>query len=64
MVLGLAWAGRLGAPRKAPHVDTTVVESMHNVAMGLAGVGGLLATAGAGIFVMCLLMAIWKRRND
>ncbi len=64
MVLGLAWAGRLGVPRKAPHVDTTVVENMHNVAMGLAGVGGLLATAGAGIFVLWILMAIWKRRSD
>lgn len=64
MVLGLAWAGRLGVPRKAPHVDTTVVENMHNVAMGLAGVGGLLATAGAGIFVLWILMAIRKRRSD
>lgn len=64
MVLGLAWAGRLGVPRKAPHVDTTVVENMHNVAMGLAGIGGLLATAGAGIFVLWILMAIWKRRSD
>ncbi|MBI2276396.1 MAG: hypothetical protein HYU74_03475 [Dechloromonas sp.] len=64
MVLGLAWAGRLGVPRKAPHVDTAVIDGAHHVAMGLAGIGGLLATAGAGIFVLSILMAIRKRRND
>ncbi|HXE38652.1 MAG TPA: hypothetical protein VN639_09265, partial [Azonexus sp.] len=64
MVIGLAWAGRLGVPRKAPHVDAAVIDGAHHVAMGLAGVGGLLATAGAGIFVFSILRAIWKRRND
>lgn len=64
MVLGLAWAGRLGVPRKAPHVDTVVIAGAHQVAMGLAGIGGLLATAGAGIFVLSILLAIRKRRND
>lgn len=64
MVLGLAWAGRLGAPRKAPHVETAVLDGGHYAAMGLAGIGGLLATAGAGIFVLWILMAIWKKRNN
>lgn len=64
MVLGLAWAGRHGAPRKAPHVETATLDGAHNAAMGLAGIGGLLATAGAGIFVLWILMAIWKKRNN
>jgi len=64
MVLGLAWAGRLGALRKAPHAEIAVADGAQHVAMGLAGVGGLLATLGAGIFVLWILIAIWKRRND
>lgn len=64
MVLGLAWAGRLGVPRKAPHGETAVIDGAHHIAMGLAGVGGLLATVGAGIFVFSIVLAIWKRRND
>lgn len=64
LVLGLAWGGRLGAPRKAPHVEEAMLDGAHHFAMGLAGIGGLLATAGAGIFVLWILMAIWKRRNN
>ena len=64
MVIGLAWAGRLGVARKAPHVETAVAGGMQHVAMGLAGCGGLLATTGAGIFVLWILLAIWKKRND
>lgn len=64
MVLGLAWAGRHGAPRKAPHAETAALDGAHNAAMGLAGIGGLLATAGAGIFVLWILIAIWKKRNN
>jgi len=62
MVFGLAWAGRLGVPRKAPHVETAMADGGHHLAMGLAGIGGLLATAGAGIFVAWILVAIWKKR--
>jgi len=64
MVIGLAWAGQLGALRKAPHVESVVGGGMQHVAMGLAGSGGLLATTGAGIFVLWILLAIWKKRND
>lgn len=63
MVLGLAWAGSLGVARKAPHVDSAASAGMQHVAMGLAGCGGLLATSGAAIFVLGILLAIWKKRN-
>lgn len=63
LVAGLAWAGRLGAPRKAPQVAALAGDAMHQAAMGLAGVGGLLATVGAGIFAIAVLAAL-RRRMD
>lgn len=63
MVLGLAWAGSMGVPRKSPHAEVAVAEGLRQAAMGLAGVGGLLATLGAGIFVACVLITILKKRN-
>lgn len=52
LVLGLAWAGWLGVPRKSPHADGIVDGVRYSLAMGLAGTGGLLATLGAGLFVL------------
>lgn len=63
MVVGLAWAGALGAPRKSPHVDFPLADSVYQLAMGLAGSGGLLATAGAGVFVGVILIALRARRS-
>lgn len=62
LVTGLAWAGRLGAPRKAPQAAALAGDAMHQAAIGLAGVGGLLATVGAGIFVIAVLAALVRRR--
>lgn len=64
MVCGLAWAGRLGVPRKAPHVENLVTDGVYRLAMGMAGLGGLLATAGAGIFVLGIAVAIRKRGSS
>jgi hypothetical protein len=63
MVLGLAWAGYLGVPRKSPHVENALAGAGHYLAMGLAGSGGLLATLGAAIFVAAILLALWKNRS-
>lgn len=63
LVLGLAWAGWLGVPRKAPHIDTVVQGGAYYLAMGLAGIGGFLAMAGAGIFVVWILRAIMQQRS-
>ncbi len=63
MVLGLAWAGQLGVPRKSPHAELVLIEGWHHFAMGIAGIGGLLATSGAAIFVLSIAMAILKRRK-
>lgn len=64
MVIGLAWAGQLGVPRKSPHAETLMADGVHHLAMGLAGTGGLLATAGAAMFVAAILMGICRKRID
>ncbi len=64
MVIGLAWAGQLGVPRKSPHAETLMADGAHHLAMGLAGTGGLLATAGAAMFVAAILMGICRKRID
>lgn len=64
MVLGLTWAGQFGVPRKAPHVDTVIADGAHHLAMGLAGAGGLLATAGAAVFVLGWLRCLWLKRRS
>ncbi|RIX49699.1 MAG: hypothetical protein D3M94_01545 [Rhodocyclales bacterium GT-UBC] len=63
MVLGLAWAGSMGVMRKSPHAEVAVAEGMRQGAMGLAGIGGLFATLGAGIFVACIAISIFKKRT-
>lgn len=62
MVVGLTWAGTLGVPRKSPHAETVMADGVHHLAMGLAGTGGLLATAGAAVFVVAILIALCRKR--
>lgn len=62
MVAGLAWAGHLGVPRKSPHAEIMMADDTYKLAMGLAGTGGLLATAGAALFVTMILISLWKKR--
>ncbi len=62
MVVGLTWAGTLGVPRKSPHAESVMADGVHHVAMGLAGTGGLLATVGAAIFVVAILLALGRKR--
>lgn len=64
MVLGLTWAGQFGVPRKAPHVDTVIADGVHHLAMGIAGTGGLLATAGAALFVLGWLRGLLMKRSS
>lgn len=51
LALALAWSGSLGVPRKTLHVDVMVQYPEYFMAMGLAGLGGLMAIGGAGLFV-------------
>jgi tetratricopeptide (TPR) repeat protein len=51
LAAALAWSGWLGVPRKTLHVDVLIQYPAYFAAMGLAGLGGLLAISGAGVFV-------------
>ena len=55
LALALAWSGSLGVPRKTLHVDVIVQYPQYFAAMGLAGLGGLLAISGAVLFVTNVL---------
>lgn len=65
LALALAWSGSLGVPRKTLHVDVLVQYPAYFAAMGLAGLGGLLAIVGAALFVTnvlrCLRASAWPR---
>ena len=68
LVAGLAVAGELGVPRKAPHADLGVDSAAYYATMGAAGLGGFLAlVAAAGYSVLtaaALLQALSPRRTD
>jgi len=50
--IALAWSGWIGVPRKTLHADVMIEYPAYFVAMGLAGLGGLLAVAGAILFLL------------
>lgn len=58
LVAGLTWSGMLGVVRKAPHSEVTQSGAEYFAAMGLAGIGGLVALAAVLLFVV-LMYAIW-----
>ena len=55
LALALAWSGWIGVPRKTLHVDVVMEFPAYFAAMGLAGIGGLLAVAGALLFLFNVL---------
>lgn len=64
LALALAWSGSIGVPRKTLHADVMLEFPAYFAAMGLAGVGGLLAVAGAGLFVFNVVRRLPFRRTD
>lgn len=63
LALALAWSGSLGVPRKTMHIDVLVHYPAYFAAMGLAGLGGLLAVAGAACYVGGLAQALLRARG-
>lgn len=57
MIIGLAWAGTAGAPRKAYDAATSVSVAW-SIPMNLMGLGAFLAAAGGVIFVSLLILAL------
>jgi hypothetical protein len=67
LALGLAWSGWLGAPRKTSYGQSLMAYGQsllanpgYFVATGLAGLGGMLAIGGAGLFVFNIARATWR----
>ena len=58
LALALARSGSLGVPRQTLHIDVIVQYPAYFAAMGLAGMGGLLAIGGAALFVFNILRAL------
>jgi cytochrome c oxidase subunit 1 len=58
LALALAWSGALGVPRKTLHVDVIVQYPAYFAAMGLAGLGGLLAIGGALLFLAAVARSL------
>lgn len=58
LALALAWSGSLGVPRKTLHIDVIVQYPAYFAAMGLAGLGGLLAISGAIMFVINVVRSL------
>ncbi|MDM8565978.1 cbb3-type cytochrome c oxidase subunit I [Candidatus Halobeggiatoa sp. HSG11] len=58
-VLGFAWSGGYGVQRKTAGAEQGL-EGMQQVAMGIMGLGGMIAIIGGVIFLMLVLMAMRK----
>ncbi|MHB0986187.1 MAG: cbb3-type cytochrome c oxidase subunit I [Sulfuricella sp.] len=58
----LAWSGWLGVPRKTLDVDVIIQYPAYFAAMGLAGLGGLLAVAGAALYVVNIVRILRAER--
>ena len=59
MIIGLAWAGTVGAPRKAYDAAVSVPMAW-NIPMNLMGLGAFLAAAGGVIFVWLVLLSLLR----
>ena len=52
LALALAWSGSMGVPRKTLHINVMMEFPSYFLAMGLVGLGGLMAITGASLFVV------------
>ena len=58
-VAGLVWSGGYGVQRKVAGAEQVLRGADQVAAMGLMGLGGLLAVAGGIVFIVVVLRAIW-----
>jgi hypothetical protein len=62
-VVGLVWSGGYGVQRKVAGADQVLRGADQVAAMGLMGLGGLLAVAGGMLFAFVVLRAMLARRG-
>jgi len=58
-IVGLLWSGGYGVQRKVAGAEQVLRGVEQVAAMGLMGLGGLLAVAGGILFAVVVLRAIW-----
>ncbi|HEW97495.1 MAG: cytochrome C oxidase subunit I [Candidatus Parabeggiatoa sp. nov. 3] len=63
-VLGLAWSGGYGVPRKTAGAAQGLESIQQQVGMGLMGLGGMIAIIGGIIFLVLVFMAMRPQKNQ
>ena len=63
-VTGLAVSGAMGIQRKTAGAAQGLDRLPEILAMGVMGIGGLLAVAGGVLFVVAVLTAVWRAIRD
>jgi hypothetical protein len=58
-IAGLLWSGGYGVQRKVAGAEQVLRSAEQVAAMGLMGLGGLLAVAGGILFAVVVLRALW-----
>jgi hypothetical protein len=58
-IAGLLWSGGYGVQRKVAGAEQVLRGAEQLAAMGLMGLGGLLAVAGGVLFAVVVLRAVW-----
>nr|MBP9654389.1 hypothetical protein [Rhodocyclaceae bacterium] len=59
---GLMWSGGYGVQRKVAGAEQALRSTSEIVAMGIMGLGGLVAIIGGLVFVLVVLMAMRRPR--
>jgi cytochrome c oxidase subunit I len=62
-ILGLVWSGGYGVQRKVAGADQMLEGATQVAAMGLMGLGGLLAVLGGILFIVVVLQSLARRRG-
>ena len=62
-ILGLVWSGGYGVQRKVAGADQVLEGAAQVAAMGLMGLGGLLAVVGGILFIVVVLQSLAMRRG-
>jgi heme/copper-type cytochrome/quinol oxidase subunit 1 len=61
-MLGLLWSGGYGVQRKVAGAEQVLRSTEQIAAMGLMGLGGLLAVAGGILFIVIVIRAMMASR--
>jgi heme/copper-type cytochrome/quinol oxidase subunit 1 len=61
-ILGLVWSGGYGVQRKVAGADQVLEGAAQVAAMGLMGLGGLLAVVGGILFLVVVLQSLSRGR--